>query len=477
MSIHSLQPANPLLKPIAAFVPFDNAAIEQTLFQRFEQQVMLFPDKIAVKTNNGSLTYQELNRAANRIAHALVERCGNAAEPIAILQRQGLVFIATVLGILKAGKFYVPLDPSSTSEQIAAILTSAQISLLVTDSGEASRAQDVAALCSHCCILDSEGLDNHFSVENLTLPISADTPAYIFYTSGTTGRPKGVVDNHRNVLHNIQRYTNALYISADDRLTLLQAGSFSGSVSNIFGALLNGATLYPFDLQTESMHMLATWLEQEEITIYHSVPAVFRNFPKDGKRFFALRIIRLEGDQASKRDVEVYKQYFPSGCLLVNGLGATECGIVRQYFMGKDTELSGTSVPIGYATKDMKIQLLDEDGEAAEVGQVGEIVVESSYLAVGYWHDRERTEATFRPLATGMGRRYHTGDLGRFNSEYCLEYMGRKNFQAKLRGYLIDYGEVEATLLRLDGIIEAITLIREDQPGEQRLVAYLVLSG
>src|SRR6185436_2513617 len=151
--------------------------------------------------------------------------------------------------------------------------------------------------------------------------VAPDAGAYVYYTSGTTGRPKGVLDSHRNVLHNVMRYTNSLAIGADDRLTLLQGPAFSGAVSSLFAALLNGAASFPFDVPAQGADAIAGWLRDERITIYHSVPALFRQVARSPAPFPALRLIRLEGDRASVRDLELFQARFTHGCRLVNGLG------------------------------------------------------------------------------------------------------------------------------------------------------------
>ena len=247
-----------------------------------------------------------------------------------------------------------------------------------------------------------------------SVDVPPDAVAYVFHTSGSTGRPKGVYDTHRNVLHNILRYTNALRIGHDDRLTLLQSCSFSGSVSSLLCALLNGAATFPFNVRREGSQRLAEWLREEQITIYHSVPTIFRSFLSGDARFPDVRCIRLEGDRSSRVDVDLFRRHFEPGCLLVNGLGTTETGIARQFFVDHETEVDDGVLPVGYPVRDVDVCLLDQEGDQVEIGQVGEIAVRSAYLASGYWGRPDLTEAAFRPdPAGGRGRVYRTGDMGR----------------------------------------------------------------
>lgn len=459
----------------ASFVPFPRTALEQSIAERFEQQVRQYPERIAVKTPDKHISYDALNQAANRIARAILRQRCAGSEPIGLLCGQNIELIAAILGIVKSGKAYVPLDPTHPIARIQMMVDAAHVGLIVADADQLELAHKVAQSHAGAVVLCLAEISADESASNPEVVIAPETPAYIFYTSGTTGTPKGVVDHHRNVLHNILRYTNRLGICANDGLTLLQSASFSGSVSNIFGALLNGATLFPFDVRHAGLDAIAAWLHREPITIYHSVPAIFRAF-LTGDRFFPrIRIIRLEGDQASQQDIALYKQHFAADCILVNGLGATECGIVRQYFITPTTEIAGPGVPIGYATEDMDVLVVDEVGNPVAAGTIGEIVVESRYLAPGYWRNSDLTSAAFRTTSRPDIRRYHTGDLGRMQVDGCLEHLGRKNFQAKIRGHLIDVAEVEATLLRITGIIEAVVVVREDEPGDPRLVAYSVI--
>jgi len=469
MSPGNLHPSNP-------FIRFEKSEIEQSIPQRFEHQVNLHPRRLAVKTRRHAWTYQQLNHSANRVARVIVERRGEASEAVAVLLEQDAPLLASILGVLKANKFYVPLDPLYPPARIRHMLEDSQAALIATDTPNLPLARDLAG--ATCQVLSVEELAHLGPAEDLSLPVHPLALTYIFYTSGSTGQPKGVVDTHRNVLHNIRRYTNNLHISADDRLTLLQSCSFSGSVSSLFCALLNGACSLPFDLHVESPDRLAEYLVQEKITIYHSVPAIFRSFLTSDRMFPNVRVVRLEGDQAARVDVELFRNHFGPECLLVNGLGATETGIIRQFFITQQTPLPEGRVPIGYPIEDMEILLLDEDAQPVPTGAVGEIAVRSAYLSPGYWRKPELTQAAFlADSQDGSNRIYRTGDLGRFRDDGCLEHLGRKDFRVKVRGHTVEVGEVEMALLSHPAIKEAVVVAGEDRRGEQRLVAYLVPAG
>ena len=458
------------LSPAPGFVPFERAAVEQSIPQRFARQVAADPDRLAVKFGPDALTYSELDRWASRVARAILAR-GVRSDAVALVIDQGLPLIAGVLGTLKAGRVYVPLEAALGRERLAYMLRdSGARTALVSDAAaplvrEAGGGDvDVVSIGDVVLGQSSEAPD---------IEISPNAPAYIYYTTGSTGQPKGVVDSHRNVLHNVMRYTNGLGITRDDRLTLLQSASFSGAVSSMFCALLNGAASLPFDVRRASGGELADYVDQGGITIYHSVPTIFRSFLRGDRVFPLVRIIRLEGDQATKLDVELFRRHFSADCVLANGLGATETGIVRRFVLRNGTPLEGEIVPIGYPVEDMEVTVVDEAGGPAAPDEVGEIAVRSEYLALGYWNRPDLTARAFESDAAGR-RRYRTGDLGRLRRDGCLEHLGRKDSRTKIRGITVSLAEVEAALGGLPSIREAAVVARSDSHDERRLVAYYV---
>lgn len=448
-----------------SFVGFTKEDIEQSIPSRFEQIARQHPQRLAAKDRQRAIHYEALNASANRIAHAIIACDGARNEAALILLEQSAALLPAILGVLKAGCFYVPLDTTFPEARLRSTIEDCEARVVVTNQRNLVLATRLAG--NTCRVVDIDSLTTGFT-ENLGLTLRPDSLAYIYYTSGSTGKPKGVMDTHRNVLHNVMRYTNHLRIAPSDRLTLLQTPSFSGAVSSMFCAVLNGAASFPFDLRVEGPAALAAWLREERITMYHSVPMIFRSFLTGDDTFPDVRVVRLEGDAASKTDVELFKKHFVPSCILANGLGATETGLSCQYRMTHDTELVGGIVPIGFPTTDMEVLLLDESADG-----IGEIAVRSEFLAPGYWKQPEPTAKAFVDAGNGK-RTYRTGDMGRRRADGCLEYLGRKDFQLKVRGNRVEPAEVESALLGLDNVKEAVVTTRADARGEAHLVAYVV---
>ena len=455
----------------ALFIEFPKAAIDRSITDLFEQQVRQWPENLAVKFRDQGVTYNELNRMANRLAWTLPRFDRPRPMPVALFVEQGITLIASILAVLKAGHSYAPLDHRQPRTLLAKTLEDLQPGAILADSRNLHLAAAIADVS--CPVINAEAVEAELSDDNLNLSTSPDTAACLFYTSGSTGEPKGVIDIHRNVLHNVMRYTNTLGFSPADRMSLVQHGSFSGTVSTLFGALLNGAAVFPLDLEVDGLAAIAAWAQRERITIFHSVPSIFRQFAADYQPYAELRLIRLEGDSVTARDIKIFQKTFAESCILVNGLGATECGLVRQYFIDKGTELSGQTVPVGYPVEGLEVHVVDESGNDVPANDIGEIVVKSPYLALGYWRKPELTAAKFKSVAPGLYA-YQTGDLGTMSRDGCLKHLGRKDYQTKIGGNNVDTADVEHAVLRIKAVAEALVQTYTDGVGEQHLVAYLV---
>jgi amino acid adenylation domain-containing protein len=451
----------------SASPPFTREELNTTIHGRFESLAARLPGRTAVWTPAVELTYAQLDARANAVAQAVAAARRGSHHPVAVLLEHDAPLVVAILGVLKSGAAYVPLDPAHDPERLARTLADSGARVVVAEPRTAQLACRLSA--DRDIVLVDEATET-------AAPRSfadADDLACIYYTSGSTGEPKGVMDTHRNVLHNVMRYTNGLHISPSDRLTLLQRPAFSGAVSSLFGALLNGAAVCPFDVGSEGPARLAEWLDEAGVTIYHSVPAVFRRLAERKPELRGLRVIRLEGDRAGPRDVELFRDAFHDGCVVVNGLGLTECGLVRRFVVDRTSELPGSAVPVGYEVDDMEVLLLGENGRPVPEGEVGEIAVRSRYLSPGYWRRPELTAARFLD-ETGDGMRtYLTGDLGRMLPGECLEHLGRTDFQVKVRGQRVELDVIEEALLSDPAVTEA-AVTAEDVRGDVRITAYVV---
>jgi amino acid adenylation domain-containing protein len=456
------------------FIEFPRDEIEQSITARFEKIVRQFPDRTAVETRRHRLTYRDLNRAANRTAHAVLSTCGDKNRSIAVLMEHDAPVIGAIMGALKAGKFYVPLDPSLPHARSKFILDDAEAEAIITNTKNLSLAKSLMESPSR--LLNVDEIENFPDTDPL-VHARPDDLSWIIYTSGSTGRPKGVMQNHRNVLHFMMNYTNGLHICAEDRLTLLYSFSVNGGAHDIFAALFNGATVCPYDLKAEGFADLGQWLIDERITIYHSVPTVFRQFAGSltGRENFPdIRIVRLGGEPVYRRDINLFKSHFSNDCILVNRLGSSETGSLRMFFLDKATELRNNLVPVGYAVADNDVLLLDDSG-AQVAGDEGEIAVRTRYVSPGYWRRPDLTADSFiSDPADENGKIYRTGDLGRRLSDGCLLHLGRKDFFVKIRGYRVELEEIEMALMELPGIKEVVVTALNNNSGDERLVAYVV---
>lgn len=267
-------------RTMAFCTPLTRDPVEQSIPARFESQVLQHPHRLAVKTRSEALTYDELNQAANRVAHVILDRLGDGEEPVALLAR-GVPMVTAILGVLKAGKIYVPLDTYFPQARLLTMVKDAGASLLVTTGASLDLARHLSN--DEEQILNLDGLDNQLASENLDRLWPPDRLATLLYTSGSTGQPKGVLQTHRNVLQFIANYTHAIEITESDRLTMLFSYGVIGAVRDLFSALLNGASIHPFNIREEGIEPLSSWIQQEQLTIYNSVTTVFRQFCREAE--------------------------------------------------------------------------------------------------------------------------------------------------------------------------------------------------
>jgi amino acid adenylation domain-containing protein len=462
--------------PSGAFEPFPLEATEQSVPARFEEIVRRQPARLAVRGESSHLSYEALNRNANRIAYAILDRRGARNEPIALLMEKDLSAVAAGMGLLKAGKILVPFDPSFPEARLAALLQECRAPLVLTTRRYEGLAQIVAG--ERSAVLNVEALDGALSTSDAGLALGPETLAWILYTSGSTGQPKGVVNNHRGMLHQAMRQTNAFHIGTDDRLALLGSMSAGQALTHLYAALLSGAAVFLRDLKEHGLADLASWLRRERVTSYRSSASVFRHWATHLSGIDtlpSLRMVGLASEPVYQHDFELYRRNFGSDCLFLNTLSSIETGTVCMNVLDHDSEVAGQFVPVGFPLQDVEVLLLDETGAEVARADVGEIAVRSRGLAVGYWQQEELSRTKFRTEPGGGGiRTYFTGDVGRRAPDGALVHLGRGDRRVKIRGHRIELGEIEAALSAHEAIRQAVVVDRNDHRGEKCLVAYII---
>jgi amino acid adenylation domain-containing protein len=440
---------------MAVTLAFEKAEIEGSVGARFARVADRFPERPAVVADGRAVSYAALAAAAGRVARELRARPETAA-PVALLIEAGAPLFASMLGTLEAGRFYVPLDPELPEPRLRAIWDALGADVLIASGHRLDAARRLAGAGAAVRTAPEVEAAPPEPPSPQEAPVGPDDLAYVLFTSGSTGTPKGVMQSHRNVLHNVWKLASALSIAPEDRLSLLYSPSVGASVSDVFGALLNGAAVCPFSLTRDGLRRLPDFLTREGITILHAVPSVFRTLSTtlDGSEDLSrLRVVKLGGEPVTSGDFELYRRRCPRRCVFHVGYGATEINVIRQWTADHDTPWPG-GLPLGGAVDETDVALVDEDGE--ETDGAGEIVVTSRTLALGYWKDPERTAALL-PAAPGRPgmRRYRTGDLGQMLPGGLLVHLGRTDSRLKIRGHRVETAEVEAALLGIPGVREA----------------------
>lgn len=458
------------------FPDFSERDLDASVPGRFEQIVRQCPEKLAVKSSRHAWTYAELNRIANRLAHAVLAAIGLDGAPVALLFEHDAPVIAGIIGVLKAGKFYASLDPSFPLLHNKAVLADSGAALLLCDRANLPAAYELAE--SQCRLLVYDAIDVAYSPENPVLSATAQMPLGIFYTSGSTGQPKGVQWNQNLALHRVLTDIRDMAISPEDRQTLLTSLTFPASSSDLSLALLNGASLHLYDVRKFGTAYLADWLRQEEITCFRPPVALFRHFLTsldESDAFPSVRVISLGGAALFREDIETARTHFPTSCKMIHRYSSSEAGEVARLIIGADTQLDSPTVPVGYAVPGKEVLILDEHRRELPANEAGEIAVRSRYLAAGYWAQPEQTRQRYTPDPVDPGSVVLlTGDLGRVRLDGCLELLGRSDFRVKIRGFLVELAAVEGGLRELDEVKDAVVTLQTDPSGETCMVAYVV---
>ncbi len=446
----------------------------------FEAQAAQSPETTALIFDETQLTYADLNRQANQLAHHLQATGIQPGDLVALCLERSVEMIVGLLAILKAGAAYVPLDPAYPAERLAFMLADTQAPLLLTHSGlldqlPAHTGQTV------CVDTDRPHIEQH-SIEKLSAEVTAQDLACVMYTSGSTGQPKGVCITQRNVVRLVKN-SNFARLDADELFLQFAPISFDAAILEIWGPLLNGGRLVIFPDQTPSLETLGQVIEQQQITTLWLTAGLFHQMVDhhlDSLR--GLRQLLAGGDVLSVPHIQKVLTELPN-TRLINGYGPTEnTTFTTCYPMSADTRL-GAAVPIGQPIANTQVYILDAHMQPVPIGVPGELYTGGDGVARGYLNRPELTAERFidipatlhnSQLTTDNSQLYKSGDLARWLPDGTIEFLGRIDNQVKLRGFRIELGEIETILSQHPAVEKCVVIAREDTPGDKRLVAYVV---
>ncbi|WP_020722883.1 non-ribosomal peptide synthetase [Actinomadura atramentaria] len=465
-------PAGPGLP--AGFAP---ALGEDTIPAAFAARAAARPDAPAVTFEDATLTYAQVEERSNRLAHLLADKGVGRGSFVALALPRSADLVVAILGVLKSGAAYVPVDPDYPADRIAYMLAdSAPVLALTTADAADALPGDVPRL-----LLDERPEAGHPATP-LPGPVPGD-PAYVIYTSGSTGRPKGVVVPHANVIRLLRSTEPWFGFGADDVWTLFHSYAFDFSVWELWGPLLYGGRLVvvPY-LVSRSPEDFLKLLAAERVTVLNQTPSAFYQLmaaDRDNPGLdLALRYVVFGGEALEPGRLEDwYSRHADDAPRLVNMYGITETTVHVTYLaLDREHAASASGSVIGAGIPDLRVYVLDERLQPVPAGVVGEMYVAGAGLALGYLNRPDLTAQRFvaDPHGKPGTRMYRTGDLARWNTSGQLEYLGRSDQQVQLRGFRIEPGEIEAVLARHDAVSDVAVVVREDRPGDKRLVAYAV---
>lgn len=433
------------------------AESESTLcvHELFEQQVEAKPEAVAVILKDERLTYRELNERANKLAHHL-RRLGTGPESlVGVCLARSLEAVVAILGVLKAGGVYVPLDPSSPRERLSRMLSDAGAQIVITPEYLERNAGDIETQIK----------------TDLKTTINSENLAYVIYTSGSTGTPKGVLISHRNLIHStLARFRH--YQEPLDSFLLLSPFAFDSSVAGLFWTLCGGGMLViPDEESYQDPAHLVELIARHRVSHLLALPALYELILRHGGELSSLRTVIVAGESCPPELVKRHAETLPRTSLF-NEYGPTEATVWSSVHRC-DWPMDQHSVPIGRPVANTQIYVLDSQLQPAPIGVTGEVYIGGDGVARGYLNHPDQAAERFipHPFSAKPGARlYRTGDLARFLANGNIEYAGRNDFQVKIRGYRIELGEIELALAQHPQVKDAVVLAGE------RLTAYVVLN-
>ena len=455
--------------------------IDKTIFELFEEQVKKTPDSIAVVFEDEKLTFKELDEKSNQLAHYLQSKGIKIETFVPICLERSLEMIIGLLGIMKSGGAYVPVDPDYPQERINFLLEDTSASIVVSRKESSSRFTFPENI--EMVNLDTDWTEiEKFSKEKVTTEIKSTNLAYSIYTSGSTGQPKGVMNENRGVVNRLLWAKEYFNVTNEDSILQKTTFCFDVSVWELFLPLMTGAKLiFAIPGGEKDTSYIKKVIDEEKISIIHFVPSMLEIYLADietGNNSELKKVI-CSGEALKPVHVELFKEKFKN-TELYNLYGPTEAAIDVTYWQMPDTGNSVNVVPIGKAVANTSMYILNNEDELVPVGGIGQLHIGGIQVARGYLNRPELSEEKFvkDPFSKVPGSRmYRTGDLSRWLPDGNIEYIGRMDEQVKIRGFRIELGEIESVIMQSGLVQQTVMLAPEDASGNRRLVAYVTTDG
>ncbi len=460
----------------------DETGSTDSVAVQFERQAKATPDAIAIAFGDQELSYRDLDEKSNQLAHHLRAQGSGGNSRVALCTNRNPLMVIGMLGILKSGGAYVPLDPKHPKDRLQFLLEDSDVSILLTEDSLSERLPTLGENIQRVSLDGDEQVIQ--SCSTAAVESSADSAglAYVIYTSGSTGKPKGVLIGHKSLSNYVAHAIDTFGMTANDRMLQFASISFDTAAEEIYPTLLSGATLVLRD--DDMLGSVATFLEacdELKITIIDFPTAYWHVIVEgldDAKVPECVRLAILGGERANPEQLaDWFRHVGPNGPRLLNTYGPTEATIVATVAELRASDEQTRIVPIGRPVRNVEVYVLDPRGEPVPIGVPGELHIAGAGLAMGYFNQPELTAERFiaNPFSDRADSRlYRTGDLVRYRPDGNLEFVGRRDSQVKFRGYRIELQEIESTLAQHEGVHEVVVLLREDEPGKQRLVGYVV---
>ncbi len=444
---------------------------DKNIVTLFEQQVIKTPDNLAVSDSIRSYTYEQLNQKANQLARFLMYKGVQREEVVGIMNENSCETLVCILGILKAGGIYLPIDTNYPEKRVDSMLTQADVRHLLTN----IEIEDKVAFAGniiHCDVLYTDEVER-FSNENIGLERKGDSVVYVIFTSGSSGRPKGVMVENNGLVNYIHWAKMCYDVTEEDRFPLFSSIAFDLTVTSIFLPLLSGSGIFVY-AGGEAVAPILRIIKENRCTIVKLTPAHLRIISDmDFSQSIISRFI-VGGEELKTEISRRIHQVFDGNIQIYNEYGPTETVVgcmIHKYHPQKDESLT---VPIGVPIANTRIYILNEELQPVQYGEVGEIYIAGDCVARGYLGNQELTAKKFLADPFWMGERmYRSGDLGRHLSCGVIEYVGRKDFQVKIRGYRVELGEISGKINLLEEIKESVVTV-EQFSGNDQLCAFIV---